>query len=310
MLGNTIRELRKKQNVSQEELALKMHVVRQTISKWEKGLSVPDAEEVIRLAEIFQISVSELLGVDGSNKQECNLEDTAFDSRQTVNDPTRAELAEKLEELNKELAERIERERVLTEAGKIRGYILMLAFAAVILAAVIKNPVGSIVAMAVCGIAALLILYNNLGIMTSVTTGDFKLRPLKITTIFNITIIAVYAVITLLVQVDIIKLSQNGEKFTAALIVCIIMFFTGYIAPKLPFNRHTGMRLPWTVTDEETWNVAHQILGITAVPIGIVYIGLVPFIENFEWLTGAAVLLWVGIPGVISLVYFWKKFHR
>ena len=50
MLGDTIKMLRKKQNVSQEELAMKMHVVRQTVSKWEKGLSVPDAEEVIRLA--------------------------------------------------------------------------------------------------------------------------------------------------------------------------------------------------------------------------------------------------------------------
>lgn len=68
MLGDTIKMLRKKQNVSQEELAMKMHVVRQTVSKWEKGLSVPDAEEVIRLAEIFQISVSELLGITEKTK--------------------------------------------------------------------------------------------------------------------------------------------------------------------------------------------------------------------------------------------------
>lgn len=272
MLGDTIKELRKKQKVSQEELALKMHVVRQTISKWEKGLSVPDAEEVIRLAEVFQVSVSELLGVS-DNKQK-------------------------------------ERERILTEAGKVRGYILMLAFAAVILVGVIKNTVGAIVAMTACCIAALLILYNNLSLMTSITTEDYKLKPLKITTIFNITMIAACAVIALLVQVDIIKMSENGEKFTAALIVSVILFFTGYIAPKLPFNRHTGMRLPWTVTDEETWNVAHQILGIITVPIGIVYVGLVPFIENFEMLTCATIFLWIGIPGVISLIFFWRKFHR
>ena len=73
MLGDTIKKLRKKQNVSQEELALKMHVVRQTVSKWEKGLSVPDAEEVIRLAEIFQISVSELLGITEKTKVQQSL---------------------------------------------------------------------------------------------------------------------------------------------------------------------------------------------------------------------------------------------
>lgn len=291
MLGDKIKEFRKKQNISQEELALKMHVVRQTISKWEKGLSVPDAEDVIRLAEIFQVSVSELLGVQ---------------ERESFSNQI---LAEKLEEVNQELAKRIERERVLTEAGKVRGYILMLAFAAIVFVAIIKNTVGALIATAICGITALLVLYHNLGLLTSVTTEDYKLRPLKVTTIFNITIIAVCTVLTLLVQTDFVKIAENGEKFTAALIVSLIIFFSGYIAPKLPFNRHTGMRLPWTVMDEETWNVAHQILGAIAVPIGIVYVGLVPFIENFEMLTIAAVLLWIGIPGMISGVYFWRKFH-
>ena len=291
MLGDTIKELRKKQNISQEELALKMHVVRQTISKWEKGLSVPDAEEVIRLAEVFQVTVSELLGVQ---------------ERESFSNQI---LAEKLEEVNQELAKRIERERVLTEVGKVRGYILMLAFATIVFAAIIKNTVGALIATAICGIAALLVLYHNLGLLTSVTTEDYKLRPLKVTTIFNITIIAVCMALTLLVQIDFVKIAENGEKFTAALIVSLIIFFSGYIAPKLPFNRHTGMRLPWTVIDEETWNGAHQVLGAVAVPIGIVYVALVPFIADFEMLTVAAVLIWIAIPGLISLVYFWRKFH-
>lgn len=48
--------------MSQEELAARLHVVRQTISKWEKGLSVPDSALLIRLAEVFEVPVSELLG--------------------------------------------------------------------------------------------------------------------------------------------------------------------------------------------------------------------------------------------------------
>ena len=43
-------------------MAARLHVVRQTISKWEKNLSVPDADTLIRLAEILEVSVSELLG--------------------------------------------------------------------------------------------------------------------------------------------------------------------------------------------------------------------------------------------------------
>lgn len=154
------------------------------------------------MAEVFQVSVSELLGVS-DNKQKTVLIEQAATEQGETEKITSVELAEKLEQLNSELAERIERERILTEAGKVRGCILMLAFAAVILVGVIKNTVGAIVAMTACCIAALLILYNNLSLMTSITTEDYKLKPLKITTIFNITMIAVCAVIALLVQVDI-----------------------------------------------------------------------------------------------------------
>ena len=50
MLSENIKNLRKARGLSQEELAARLHVVRQTVSKWEKGLSVPDSELLIRLA--------------------------------------------------------------------------------------------------------------------------------------------------------------------------------------------------------------------------------------------------------------------
>lgn len=62
MLGENIRNLRKQKGYSQETLAAQLNVVRQTVSKWEKGLSVPDAEMLERLAEIFEVSAAELLG--------------------------------------------------------------------------------------------------------------------------------------------------------------------------------------------------------------------------------------------------------
>ncbi len=62
MFGENLKTLRKQKGYSQEELATRLHVVRQTISKWEKNLSVPDADTLIRIAEIFEVSVSELLG--------------------------------------------------------------------------------------------------------------------------------------------------------------------------------------------------------------------------------------------------------
>ena len=62
MLKENIKQLRKTKGLSQEELAIKLNVVRQTISKWEQGLSVPDAEMLISISEVFEIPVSTLLG--------------------------------------------------------------------------------------------------------------------------------------------------------------------------------------------------------------------------------------------------------
>lgn len=63
-----LKTLRKQKGFSQEELATRLHVVRQTISKWEKNLSVPDADTLIRLAEILEVYVSELLGTKIENE--------------------------------------------------------------------------------------------------------------------------------------------------------------------------------------------------------------------------------------------------
>ena len=62
MLSENLKNLRKAKGLSQEELASRLHVVRQTVSKWEKGRSVPDAELLIRLAEELDTTPAALLG--------------------------------------------------------------------------------------------------------------------------------------------------------------------------------------------------------------------------------------------------------
>ena len=62
MLNENIKNLRKGKGLSQQQLADELCVVRQTVSKWEQGLSVPDSEMLLRLAECFEVSVGELLG--------------------------------------------------------------------------------------------------------------------------------------------------------------------------------------------------------------------------------------------------------
>lgn len=62
MLGENIKTLRKSKGLTQEEFAVRLNVVRQTISKWEKGLSVPDAETLQKIAYILEADVRQLLG--------------------------------------------------------------------------------------------------------------------------------------------------------------------------------------------------------------------------------------------------------
>lgn len=95
MLNENIRNLRKAKGLSQEELSIKLNVVRQTISKWETGLSVPDASMLISLAEELDTSVSTLLGETIPEKEgsEGGLQD----------------ISEKLEEINLQLAKRSQR---------------------------------------------------------------------------------------------------------------------------------------------------------------------------------------------------------
>lgn len=97
MLRENIRIYRKAKGLSQEELAAKLNVVRQTVSKWEKGLSVPDSEMLITLAEALDVSVADLLGETASGEEA----------------PTLQSLAAKLELLNEQFAKRAERSRKL-----------------------------------------------------------------------------------------------------------------------------------------------------------------------------------------------------
>lgn len=62
MLNENMKAIRKSKGLSQQELAVKLNVVRQTISKWEQGLSVPDSDMLISISEALETPVSTLLG--------------------------------------------------------------------------------------------------------------------------------------------------------------------------------------------------------------------------------------------------------
>ena len=95
MLKDNLKLARKAKGLSQEELAIKLNVVRQTISKWEQGLSVPDVEMLISISEVFDTPVSTLLGENLSESKEDDLK----------------VISEKLEIINLQLSQRKKEKR-------------------------------------------------------------------------------------------------------------------------------------------------------------------------------------------------------
>lgn len=290
MLGVNIKRFRTAKGLTQEEMAVKLNVVRQTVSKWEKGLSVPDAQILIQIAQLLEVSVNQLLGIVEDNE-------------------AHRDLAEELVKVNEQLAKKNQREKLVHEANRKRGLILWMSFLAMAIALTVQNEIASVVLAGLCMLAAVIVLYRNLALLTSLTTDDYKLPILRITTGFNIGVLCAGIIVTVLVGTDVLLLSENQEKLVAMMLVSCVILFSGIVSPHLPYNRHTGLRLPWTVQDEETWNIAHRVLSDIAFPIVVLYIVGTLTIDNFEAVTLFAMITWIGVPGTISYLFFRKKMY-
>lgn len=112
MLNENLSKVRKERGLTQEALAVKLNVVRQTISKWENGTAVPDADTLCRIAEALDISVADLLG---SPANEEKMDMTA--------------IAKSLAEINEQLAVRNRRSSKVLKiiCGVIIGLFLLIA---------------------------------------------------------------------------------------------------------------------------------------------------------------------------------------
>ena len=288
MLHEQIKALRKAKGMSQEDLAVQLHVVRQTVSKWENGLSVPDADVVLRIAEVLGVSVNQLLELPADSQDGLNL-------------------AEELAKANQQLAEHARRETLQRQVGRKRGWILLLSFWALLLALLIRQEIVSLLLTGACLLAAAILLYRNLPLLTSETAEGGNLKVLRLTTLCNIGMFVACVAFALLIALDVVTFSEYGERMFAMAVVSCVMLFAGIVAPKLPYSRHTGLRLPWTVLDEETWYLAHRILGGISLPVTLLYIACSLTVSSFELVTLGAMIFWIGVPGLLSGLFFWRK---
>ncbi len=278
MLGEKIKYYRNQKGYSQDELAMKLHVVRQTISKYETGISVPDANLLIEMAKVLEVRVSDLLELDDN-----------------------VPLEKELERLNQILALKIEEEQKQQQVQKKRGLLLSLSIFTLLVCILFEPSLFSLFLISTLLLSCLIILYKNLELFSE-NYNENDLKVWKITSIFNGLIMCVGFLIALGIEVGYIALSKSQQQKLATILISTVVIYIGLVAPRLPYSRYIGLRLPWTVVDEKTWKVAHRCLGIA-------YIILSSWQIDFDRLTMIFISSWIGIPAILSGIYYYRKMN-
>ena len=122
MFHENLKTMRKAKGYTQEELAIKLNVVRQTVSKWEKGLSVPDADVLCKIADVLDTDVSTLLG------------------EEIVEDTDKSAVAQQLAKISEQLAMKNQRSKKIWKVVCIILFVILVFY---ILAIVVFSVIAS-----------------------------------------------------------------------------------------------------------------------------------------------------------------------
>lgn len=192
------------------------------------------------------------------------------------------------------------------KTDKLRWLLLAFSMAAMLCAILVPFPVVKLSVLCALSVGCLLILYRNMEGLTGSPEGSPKNHTMKWVTIFNLLLLALC--------IGAVWLQENGhlgafeESWLAVGLVMVIMLVLGNLAPKIPFNRYTGLRLPWTIRDEDTWRLAHRVLGYISFPLAFLYAALLLCGVGIETSTGIVILSWIAVPGGISYFFYRRKF--
>jgi len=190
---------------------------------------------------------------------------------------------------------------------KIEEVILgTFCFIALVGGLVFKSRVFSYTATGLLILCAIFIVGRHIPDFASLSVDNPKVKTLRFINWFSIGIVILGVAISAAFENHVLKDLQ--EKWLSLALVTLIMVVIGNFAPKIPFNRYIGLRLPWTVRDEETWILAHRILGYITFPLVVCFIVLSQFLVSRTSII-ATLLTWILIPGVVSGLFFFKKYQ-
>ena len=116
MFQENLKTMRKAKGYTQEDLAIKLNVVRQTVSKWEKGLSVPDADVLCKIADVLDTDVSTLLG------------------EEIVEETDKSAVAQQLAKISEQLAVKNQRSKTIWKVACIILFVIVVFYILAIVA--------------------------------------------------------------------------------------------------------------------------------------------------------------------------------
>lgn len=140
---------------------------------------------------------------------------------------------------------------------------------------------------------------------------QFDEKILSMILIFTIFILLIALIAVYLKGNNLINKTQ--EYYLAYMIEVMFLAFFVYIAPKIPYNRYVGLRLPWIVADESTWIYAHKLCRRITIPLitlsTILFIIAHLVFNNYHYMYNIAIgliLVYVAIPSLLSYIFFRK----
>ena len=180
-----------------------------------------------------------------------------------------------------------------------RRFLYLATMIVIVLILFLQNKYISVCLAIAFSLGAGVFLYKNITLLTDVSEDRVKTRTLKKAVVFCLVMVIIAVVGIVLTEKELF--TEYAERMFANVFIIIIIVWFGNIAGKIPFNRYIG--------DEETWNIGHRLLEYCSLPLAIIYLGLIPFVNNKN-LAICIVALWIIIPGVISYLFYKRKFKN
>lgn len=171
-----------------------------------------------------------------------------------------------------------------------RRFLYLATMIVIVLILFLQNKYISVCLAIAFSLGAGVFLYKNITLLTDVSEDRVKTRTLKKAVVFCLVMVIIAVVGIVLTEKELF--TEYAERMFANVFIIIIIVWFGNIAGKIPFNRYIGLRLPWLLADEETWNIGHRLLEYCSLPLAIIYLGLIPFVNNKN-LAICIVALWI-----------------